>query len=125
MQLEWANLPPGQLLQRFGHFTRIVGHIMEEAGHLAEVIGEEISSQQDAEAAEELEESSYKQGPGRPTTFVAKSTGSGSTLEHAALPENTPLPEAQGARGSAEPVQQKDVTPEDLRTMTALERCPV
>ena len=43
MQVEWAGLPSGQLLQPFGHFMRIVGHVLEDLGHLAEVMGEEIT----------------------------------------------------------------------------------
>ena len=42
IQVEWAQLPPGQLLQRFGHFTHITGHMLEDLGHLAEVVGEEV-----------------------------------------------------------------------------------
>ena len=42
-QVEWVSLEPGELLQRFGHFMRIVGNMLEDLGHLAEVMGEEIT----------------------------------------------------------------------------------
>ena len=42
IQVDRAQLPPGQFLQRFGHFMRITGHMLEDLGHLAEVVGEEV-----------------------------------------------------------------------------------
>ena len=82
VQVEWAQLPPGPLLQRFCRFMRIVGHMLEDSGHLAEVMGEEIdyTSRQEGE---EPDETGHMQAPGFPQNSWL---GSGGEVRRRELP---------------------------------------
>ena len=94
IQMKWTELSAGEILQRFGHYMRIVATCWK-MGHLTEVLEEEVlhqSRQTNVEKQDGGDASHLMQGPGRPTKFVARSGGSGSSQHRReARPDSTPL----------------------------------
>ena len=98
VQVEWAQLPPGPLLQRFGHFMRTVGHMLEDLGHL----GKKSTTTPGRRGNLTIQDrrgkpmrSAICKHRGRPTKFMARGSEGKSAPERTALPENTPLPDEE------------------------------